>query len=684
VPYKLAAASDEALNDPRRARKMCAVNGRASMWWLAQETEDLAEEWQDIMKRGWRTTGWLLVVLLALCAPQTSCFDVPADELPAKTSEVEDWRDEVIYQVLIDRFANGDPNNDYNLNLAAPTGWHGGDWQGTIDKLDYLKGLGVTTLWISPAVKNVEEDAGVAGYHGYWTQHFQATNPHFGDMVKLRQLVEEAHRRDMKVILDIVTNHIGQLFYYDINLNGAPDINIQGSGYCYRGGPPDTSGNPCDGQTSPFVRVTEWDPDYDPRGVQAYTSLGESGAAPIRWVYMPEVNRVPPLPVEFQNPDWYNKRGRVVTPWGWNMKEQVERGDFPGGLKDIDTTRPDVREKMVEVFAWWVEQTNLDGFRIDTVKHIEHDFWRYFTKGIRERTRAMGKKNFLMFGEVFDGDDALLGSYTQPGELDSVFYFSHKFQVFDDVFKYRRAGTRKIEDLYNQRQVNFGSRGQDGGIVDSNGQPIPPTRALVNFMDNHDVPRYLYEHNDLDSLKNALFYLLTMDGIPCIYYGTEQGFNGGNDPANREDMWRRPTTPGFQTFKADDTFVPYDTAHPLYRHISRLASLRRQLAPLRRGTFEVKWSSERLENEQDAGIIAFERVYDGERVLVVLNTHPTKASETSFDQMGGTSMKVGFAPGATLMNVWEDEDSFDTVTVNGAGEVKVVVPPRGGKIFVQR
>lgn len=637
------------------------------------------------MRQHMRNRFGLAALLVASALPLASCFSVPADETPAKTSEVQDWRDEVIYQVFIDRFANGDPNNDYNVNLRAPTGWHGGDWQGTIDQLDYLKGLGVTTLWISPAVKNVEEDAGVAGYHGYWTQHFQATNPHFGDMVKLRELVEEAHRRDMKVILDIVTNHIGQLFYYDINLNGSPDINIQGSGYCYNNsGAPDTSGSGCSGQTSQFIRVTEWDPDFDPRGVQAYTSLGESGPAPLRWVYMPEVNRMPPMPVEFQNEDWYNKRGRVVTPWGWSFKEQVETADFPGGLKDINTQLPEVREKMVEVFAWWVEQTNIDGFRIDTVKHIEHDFWKVFTKGIREKTAAMGKKNFLMFGEVFDGDDVLLGSYTKPGELDSVFYFSQKFQVFDDVFKYRRAGTKNIENLYTQRQVNFGTTGQPGGIVDANGQPISPTRALVNFMDNHDVPRYLYENNDLESLKNALFFLMTMDGIPCIYYGTEQGFNGGNDPANREDMWRRPETPGFTAYGAGGAFVPYDTNHPLYRHISALAAHRRELEPLRRGTFDIKWSSERIAGEQDAGIIAFERVYDGQRVLVVINTHPTKASETSFDQQGGTSMKVGFAPGATLTNVWEDEDGFDSVAVSGAGEVKVVVPPRGGKIFVQR
>lgn len=631
----------------------------------------------------------LVCVLTALAL--TSCFPVQSSDPPPKETLVEDWRDEVIYQVLVDRFDNGDPNNDYNLEVDAPTGWHGGDWQGVIDRLDYLQELGVTTIWISPAVKNVEEDAGVAGYHGYWTQDFQATNPHFGDLNKMRELVAKAHERDMKIILDIVTNHIGQLFYYDINLNGNPDINIQGSGYCYDDGlGSDTSGFSCgDRQESRLIRVTEWDPDYDPRGVQAYTSLGEAGPAPVRWVYMPEVNRVPPMPVEFQNPEWYNRRGRVVTPWGWNYPEQVERADFPGGLKDIDTTRPEVREKLIEVFSWWIEQTNIDGFRIDTVKHIEHDFWREFTAGIRQNASDMGKDNFLMFGEVFDGNDELLGSYTQPGELDSVFYFSHKFQVFDDVFK-RNQPTTKIEELYNLRGERYGNRGQEGGLTDANGNPLPPTKALVNFMDNHDVARFLYNYNDLDALKNALFYLLTMDGIPCIYYGTELAYNGGNDPANREDMFRMPFNEYYIVYDSEGnpvtdreereaTFVPFDREHVIYKHIKKLTGLRADLAPLRRGDFRIVWASSRTGMEQDAGIFAFERSYDGETILVVLNTNASKESETSATSLGGGAMQVTFPANTTLEDVFGD-DGYE-VTVDGNQEVTVQVPARGGRIL---
>ena len=620
-----------------------------------------------------------------------SCFNVPTNSSPKITSEVDDWRDEVIYQVMIDRFDNGDKNNDYGLDLQAPTGWHGGDWQGVIDRLDYLKGLGVTTLWISPAVRNVEEDAGVAGYHGYWTQDFKAPNPHFGDMQKLRELVEEAHKRDMKVILDIVTNHIGQLFYYDINLNNNPDINTQGSGYCFDNGfGTDVSGNACadSDQESRLIRVTEWDPDYDPRGVQSYTSLGEAGPAPVRWVYYPEVNRVPPMPEEFQNPNWYNRKGRVVTPWGWNSDEQVETADFPGGLKDINTQRDDVRAALIDAFAWWIEETNIDGFRIDTVKHIEHEFWQVFTAGIRERTSAMGKENFLMFGEVFDGNDQKLGSYTAPGELDSVFYFSHKYQVFDDVFK-RGQPTKKIEALYTQRFENYGDQPQAGGVTDAEGNGLPPTAVLVNFMDNHDVSRFLFEFNNLPALKNALFYLLTMDGIPCIYYGTEQAYNGGNDPTNREDMWRVPFNDYFVLYDQneqvvprrdwDEKFVPFDEAHPVYQHIKKLTGLRVEHAPLRRGSFDITWATDSVGDEADAGIIAFERTYNGETVLVVINSSESKTSQTV--AVDGTKMKTSFASGTTLSDVYT---SGYEASVGADGEVVIEVPARSGRILVKK
>lgn len=591
--------------------------------------------------------GWLRVTLLAVVAlllALPACRDVePIEEGADIDTHVGDWRDEVIYQIMVDRFANGDPNNDYNVNPTAMAGYHGGDWQGIIDKLDYLEELGVTALWISPVVKNVETDAGVDGYHGYWAQDFLAPNPHFGDLAKLREMVDEAHKRDMKVILDIVTNHVGQVFYYDINGNGQPDDSVFGSG-----------------TTSELTRVSEYDPDYDPRGIQARTSLGEAGLAPVVFLNNPEINRVATEPAEFQNPDWYNRKGRV---WDWNVREQVLTGDFPGGLKDLKTTNPEVREALIDVYSYWIGVADFDGFRIDTLKHVEYDFWQEFAPAIRQYAKERGKENFLMFGESFDGDGELNGSYTFGGGVDSVFYFSHKFQVIDGVFAYG-GPTKTIENLFNQRADHYSDTPNENGPTGADGEGLTAQDMLVTFIDNHDIPRFLYNNPSVDALHNALIYLLTIDGIPCIYYGTEQEFAGGNDPFNREDLWESG----------------YDTDNETFQLIKHLIEIRKEHAPLRRGDVQIRWATERTGDEVDAGIFAFERVYKGERVVVVINTHADKASRPSFN---GNPMQTGLSQGTKLVNVFDDEDTnYDEVTVGPGGTLDVEVQPRGGKIYV--
>jgi glycosidase len=560
------------------------------------------------------------------------------------TVQVEDWRDEVIYQLLTDRFANGDPRNDWRVDPSGMARYHGGDYLGVVAKLDYLSELGVTTIWISPIVLNVDTDAGVDAYHGYWAVDLTRLNPHFGDLGALREMVRACHERGIKVVLDIVTNHLGQVFYYDINRNGQPDENVYGSG-----------------TVSPLSRVTEYDPDYDPRGIQSFTSLGESGPAPIVFFDMPEIFRTRPMPEIFQRPEAYNRRGRVTD---YGIRDQVVYGDFPGGLKDLDTSNPDVREAMIRSYADWILKTDIDGFRIDTLKHVEHEFWRVFCAEVRMRLAARGKTNFFMFGEAFDGDDALLGSFTAPGELDSVFYFSHKFQVFGDVFV-RGQGTKKIEELYAQRAVNYNATPQPGGVG------VAPRDLLVNFLDNHDVPRFLYEftsggdarfEDGRRRLKAALAYLLTQDGIPCLYYGTEQDYSGGNDPANREDLaWS-----GFRT--DGDTF----------RWVARLTALRRSYPALRRGNFNLRWTTDRVGSEQDAGIVAFDRALGEDYALVVVNSRD-KESETSASSLGFGAMRVGAPPGTMLVDVLGDGAP---VTVGASGEVTVRVGPFGAAVYV--
>jgi alpha-amylase len=625
-------------------------------------------------------------MLAAMATLATGCADfreLDEETDVALATHVDDWRDEVIYQVLVDRFDNGDVGNDFLVNNDDLARYQGGDWQGLMDRMGYLQELGVTTLWISPVVRNVETDANVDGYHGYWAQDWGAVNPHFGSLATLQELVREAHRRDMKVIIDIVTNHVGQAFFYDLNLNGVADINFQNNG-----GP------------MPVRHYTEYDPDFDPRGVQAFTSLGEAGPAPVVFQYDPATNHVPPAPALFEDPAVYNRKGRTFN---FDDPDQLLHGDFPGGLKDIDTKRCDVKQEFVEVYARWIEQTDADGYRIDTIKHVEYEFWRYFTQRLRKRLAEQGKTNFLMFGEVFDGRDDLLGSFTKHDilgdydlvrllgqsvpdgptdeeqlaeeqgcspegdpitgdQIDSVFYFSQHFQAVRDVFTSAQS-TDRIKTLWESRASTWGTEPNERGVG------VAPADMPINFIDNHDVARFLYNVKDSPAevrralLQNVLLFISTAQGIPCIYYGTEQEFDGGNDPANRERMW-------------DGGF---DTSGPTFQWTKRILALRQQYVALRRGGSHVVYATAHTGEEADAGIFAFERFGEeipGKYALMVFNTHQAHASTPVFE---GEAMVVSAPPGTVLVDVLADGASY---TVNPDGTLDITVEPMKAAMLV--
>lgn len=603
------------------------------------------------------------VALSAAAVPEAGCVSIPASsKQPVIATHVQDWRDEVIYQLMVDRFADGDINNDPTVQPGSLSRYQGGDWKGVEDHLDYLQDLGVTTLWISPIIRNVETDADVDAYHGYWAQDLTDLNPHFGDLAALRSMVATAHDRGMKVVLDIVTNHMGQVFFYDMNRNGHADIYIGGTG-CDPNSPATPFGKGPNGQClSPVTRITEFDPDWDPNGVQAYTSLGPAGRAPIVFVQDPSIHRIPPRPGILGTAAAYHGFGRIVT---YDDPDEVLRGDFPGGLKDVATENSEVRRTMVDAYAKWVELVDFDGFRIDTIKHVEHEFWQVFAKAVRDRLAAQGKKNFIMFGEAFSGDDKLLSSYTVKGELDSVFYFSQHYSVFRDVFQLahdpkQQKGTDQIANLWTQRATLYSGEAQENGIG------VAPRKALVNFMDSHDFGRFLFDGaGDVAALRNALVLLFTEEGIPNLYYGTEQDFSGGNDPSNREVLWAVPR--------------PFDTTGDTFRHIAKLTRLRRQYAALRRGDTKVVYSTAHVGTEGDAGIFAFERA-GGDAMdryaLVVMNTNAMKASSP----LDGMTKLVSSRPGAQLVDVL---DPARTVyTADAAGVVSVSVPAQKALILV--
>ena len=555
------------------------------------------------------------VLLAAACArPTEPRPDAPADAAgPRLGTWVEDWRDEVIYQLLTDRFANGDPTNDLELDLAHPARYHGGDWQGIIDRLDYIAALGATTIWISPVVRNTG-----GAYHGYATQAFDEPNPNFGDVAKLRELVDAAHARGMKVIVDIVINHVGHVFYYDLDGNGVDDAG-------------------------------ELNPPWDATGVR----MANGDLAPVVFFDDAARLRFPPRPAEFANVEWYSRRGRITN---WNDAAQRLHGDF-NSLKDLDTSRADVRAALIRVLQQWVERTDIDGLRIDTVRHVERDFLAEVASALRTHAAALGKTKLFIFGEAFTGDVAELATYTADGGLDAVLDFRLHFDGYREVFAHDKP-TRMLEAAWQDKEARFGATPHPGGI------DVPPRRALVTFIDNHDIARFLSVEPSPAALRTALAYLLTGDGVPCIYYGTEQDFAGGKDPANREDLW----TSGYA--QSGETF----------RFIAALARIRRDREALRRGDTQFRWTTPRTGDEQDAGIVAFERFTANDRVLVVINTHDTGTRQTSASSLGFGDMRVGFPQGTRLVDLLDP--ALAPLEVGADGQLVVTVPPHGVRVLV--
>jgi glycosidase len=454
--------------------------------------------------------------------------------------------------------------------------------------------------------------------------------------------------------------------------------------------------------------------------VQGWTSLGFSGPADVLFTDWPDQNRTPPprppdwfgWPADkswFDDPSWYHRRGRVYVWWHEQnysndfVREQETKGDFPGGLKDLDTDNPDVKDALIRVFQYWIEVADFDGFRIDTVKHIDRPevnrnvrgFWGDFTDAMRQKAKDVGKQNFLIFGEGFDGNDELIGSYTWGGtdaqgafgRFDSMFYFSQKYEGIDPVFANGQP-TKNLECLYNSRtgrnptdawcmtngypqgptfQGTPHAASSDGGVG------LAPSQIPVNFLDNHDLPRFMFGQTDPAVLYSALMYLFTWEGIPCMYYGTEQLFDGGVDPKNREDMFGGNPERGY---------APFATDHATFQLVQGLIQMRKDHPALKYGTVSPVWSTTVAGARRDAGIFAFERHAPMETALVVLNASDQSSESCAPAAEGGACLRTTLPAGSTLTDVMPGANG-QTFTVRGDGTVDVTVPARSGRVLVK-
>ncbi|MFJ3923861.1 pullulanase-type alpha-1,6-glucosidase [Streptomyces sp. NPDC090022] len=571
----------------------------------------------------------------------------PSDAKLAAEPARHDLTREQFYFVLPDRFANGDPRNDRGgltgtrletgLDPADKGFYQGGDLKGLTDRLDYIKGLGTTAIWMAPIFKNQPvqgkgEDVS-AGYHGYWITDFTQVDPHFGSNADLEKLIDKAHSKGMKVFFDVITNHTADVVDYEEKSYSY--LSKGAFPYLTKDGVPFDDAQYADGKK----KFPATDRDSFPR-------------TPV----VPPAKKNLKVPAWLNDPQMYHNRGDSTF-----AGESSGQGDF-FGLDDLWTERPEVVSGMEKIYEKWVRDFKIDGFRIDTVKHVNTEFWTQWATALDAYAAKRGRPDFFMFGEVYSADTAVTSPYVTRGRLDATL----DFPLQDAIRAYASQGA--------------GAARLAGVLGDDYRYTTDKANAYeqVTFLGNHDMGRFgaflkqdragAGEQELLDRYRLANELMFFSRGNPVVYYGDEQGFTGaGGDKDARQSLFASRTADyldddqlGTARTHASDA---YDPGHPLYQQISALSKLTKAHPALRDGI-----QSERL---ADGSVYAFARTDAKSRTeYLVAANNATAARTVELDAPAGAAYHVLYGGGGTT-----------TVWASSAGKVTVSVPALGSVVL---
>jgi glycosidase len=558
----------------------------------------------------------------------------PGDAAYAKDSLRSALTKERFYFVMADRFANGNKANDTGgltggrlqtgFDPSDKAFYHGGDLTGLTQKLDYIKGMGTTAIWLTPSFKNkpVQGKPGEesAGYHGYWITDFTQIDPHLGTNEDMKGLIDAAHAKGMKVFFDIITNHTADVIDYR---EGAYTYRSK-KNYPYK----DATGTAFDDRDY----VNKAFPAMDPAVSFPYTPFLHPGDDNVK------------TPAWLNNVELYHNRGDSTF-----AGESSTYGDFIG-LDDLFTERPEVVEGMGDIYKTWVD-FGIDGFRIDTVKHVNLEFWQKFIPDILGEAKRVGNDDFFAFGEVYDGNPEVMSQYTTSGKLQATLDFGFQQQGVDFA-KGKPANVL----------ADFFSRDDWYTDADSNAYQSP------TFLGNHDMGRaamFLQDSaaNDAELMQRVKFanaLMFTTRGNPVTYYGDEQGFIGtGGDQLAREDMFASKVDI-YNNEKVlggpSGSMDRYNTKAPLYTWIKALSAARAEHPALADGAQINRYAAE------GSGLFVVSRYdRDSRREYVVAANNATTPQTVTID----TWTKQGnFKPVlGTDAKVKSGHDGAMTVTV---------------------
>jgi glycosidase len=499
--------------------------------------------------------------------PPTGAALAALSQLPTQSSLAS----QRIYFVMPDRYANGTTANDTG-GLTGPRGvtgfdptdsgyYHGGDLLGLRENLKRIHDLGFTALWVTPVLKQQTVSQGTAAYHGYWGLDFTTVDPHLGTDQDFADLVAAAHALGMKVYLDVVVNHTADV------------VQLTGTSYS------DIPYRDCHGRK------------FDPaRYVTARRFPCLKAADMPRVPFVAAGDRHAKKPAWLNDPLNYHDRGNI--DFGSCSEQCFEQGDF-FGLDDLFTEKPNVLNGLAQIYASWITRFHVDGFRVDTAKHVNAAFFRLWVPKIRKAAASVGVDDFPIFGEVTLNDAVDLAPYVRDRGLPQVLDFP-----FQQVASAYAAGASGARGVGNRLDEDDYFRTGDG---------VDP--AFPTFLGNHDLGRgaqqilsqapglsgtALLQHVELGY---DLLYLLR--GAPVVQWGDEVGMVGsGGDRAARQDMfptqvadWQTEPRVGAPPIGKGSSFAVHD---PLEDQLTALAALRDSHPELATGSSTVLYAKDAL------------------------------------------------------------------------------------------
>jgi glycosidase len=541
------------------------------------------------------------------------------------------WEDQVLYFMMLDRFSDGNEmgfrDNQGRLTTSGATPlfqpgdtenavqtpadaqrwrdagvvWNGGTLKGLASKIGYLRRMGITAIWVSPVFKQVSFQQ---TYHGYGIQNFLEIDPHFGTHQDLRDMVKKAHQNGIYVILDIILNHSGNVFSYTPDRYWTQDT---GSGNWYLDPRWDGQLYPTNGYLDRSGQPTI---PFDPIDQETIAKSWPDGAI---W------------PAEFQDSSTFTRKGHITN---WDYDPEFLEADFYD-LKDINLgsgtvdnyTPSNALKTLCHAYKYWIAYADIDGFRVDTVKHMDPGAARYFASVIHEFTQNIGKENFYLIGEITGGRarafttleltglDAALGIDDIPDKLEYMTKGYRNPVEYFDLF-------RNSELVQKESHVWFRNK-------------------VVTLFDDHDQVRKGQNKGRFCAgdarWKKLLLPVLAVNtttlGIPCIYYGTEQAFDGQGD----SDRYLRECMFGgeFGAFRSRQRHF-FDESNSIYQELAKILAVRKQKIALRRGRQYLgeisgdgaNFGLPQMIGDEMRSIVPWSRLFDDIEMVVAINTDP--------------------------------------------------------------